>query len=93
MTRNSQHGTQKPSAWYALGLKTHRNRVSSFLQETLTPPQSEYGLSSLSEFLGQAVVKFTEYYFIIKSYEKLTTYFCILKSYLKMKKMSTVHLH
>ena len=21
MTRNSQHGTQKPSAWYALGLK------------------------------------------------------------------------
>ena len=20
MTRNSQHGTQKPSAWYALGL-------------------------------------------------------------------------
>ena len=22
MTRNSQHRTQKPSAWYALGLKT-----------------------------------------------------------------------
>ena len=23
MTRNSQHGTQKPSAWYALGLKMY----------------------------------------------------------------------
>ena len=26
MTRNSQHGTQKPSAWYALGLKTIKQR-------------------------------------------------------------------
>ena len=24
MTRNSQHGTQKPSAWYALGLKINQ---------------------------------------------------------------------
>ena len=26
MTRNSQHGTQKPSAWYALGLKKKKNK-------------------------------------------------------------------
>ena len=28
MTRNSQHGTQKPSAWYALGLKMLKINVN-----------------------------------------------------------------
>ena len=39
MTRNSQHGTQKPSAWYALGLikrnkgLCHRVTKNNRLQE------------------------------------------------------------
>ena len=32
MTRNSQHGIQKPSAWYALGLKTSRQLILSPLE-------------------------------------------------------------
>ena len=44
MTRNSQHGTQKPCAWYALGLKILKGKQSSSVFSS--PNSSSSSMSS-----------------------------------------------